>query len=306
LWVNPGPDAQYMVSNLAGVTRLGARVKRAGFRFLLDLHLSDMWPDPGQQRKPKEWADLPFPQLVTRVHDYSRDVVRHLSDNGARPDIVQVGNEIRNGLLFGSGLGGSGAQPGGGFWEADGKGAMRAACLLDAGLRGVREALPKAPPLTMLHVPDGQDTGFVRWWFAHLAGAGRTASPPVRLDTDLVGLSYYPAKPWNHRAGYEPWRLEHLTATMNFVAVTLHKPVMVVETSWPQRGTPETMSGTPQFAFSPDGGAAFYRALLRAVKAVPGGRGAGVLAWEPDTLNWDSPFDATGHALPAVRALGRP
>ena len=78
---------------------------------------------------------------------------------------------------------------------------------------------------------------------------------------------------------------------------------MVVETEWPYRGEPEA-KGTPQFPFTPQGQADYYRALIAAVKAVPDGLGIGVVAWDQDMLKWGSVFDENGHALPGVRALG--
>lgn len=299
LWVNPDADPKARVSDLAHVTALGKRIKAAGFEFLLDFHYSDTWADPGHQIKPAAWADLPFPALVRKVHDYSRDTIVHLTQNGARPDLVQVGNETRNGLLIGDSV-----HPGGGFWEPDKAGMGRAAQLLAAGLTGVRDAAPDHPPVTIIHIPDGQNLGFVQWYFPALADAARTAQPPVALHYDMIGLSYYPGIPWDHKAGYEPWHLSHLTASMNYVATVLHKPVMVVETSWPQASNAADITGVPEFPLTPAGQVEFYTALIRAVRAVPNGLGRGVILWEPDTLNWDSVFDAHGSALPAVRLLG--
>lgn len=297
LWVSPDGEPTAAVSGLPSVTALGRRIKAAGLRFLLDIHYSDTWADPGHQKKPAAWDALPFPQLVRQTHDYSRDVIAHLRRNGALPDIVQIGNETKNGLLYGTET-----QPGGGFWEHTPGGWGRAVQLFRAGLDGVREgARPAKPPLTMIHIPDGQDTEFVKGYFKTLADhAG-----PATLGFDLVGLSYYPSDPWDRKAGFDAWRLSHLTDTMNYVATTLHKPVMVVETNWPQAGKPADMPGTPEFPFTPAGQAQFYRALIRAVRAVPGGQGIGVAAWDTDTLNWNSVFDAHGNALPAVRVLGQ-
>lgn len=297
LWVNPGSKPANAVSSLPSVTALGKRIKAAGLKFLLDIHYSDTWADPGHQKKPAAWDALPFPRLVAQVHDYSRDVIAHLRQNGAMPDIVQIGNETKNGLLYGTET-----QPGGGFWEHTPGGWDRAVRLFQAGLTGVRDgSRPAKSPLTMIHVPDGQDTGFVKWYFETLAAhAG-----PSKLDFDIVGLSYYPGDPWDRKAGFERWRMSHLVDSMNYIATTLHKPVMVVETSWPQAGQPGDMPGKPEFPFTPDGQVQFYRALLRTVRAVSNGLGAGVVAWDMDTLNWGSVFDSRGNALPAVRVLGQ-
>lgn len=305
LWVDPdAKNPEYAVSGLAPVTALGKRIKAAGLRFLLDLHYSDTWADPGHQKKPAAWDALPFPALVQKVRDYSRDVVAHLRQNGAMPDLVQIGNETRNGLLYGSRLNGAGPPPGGGFWEKTPGGVDRAAQLLAAGLEGVRAgASPLPPPQTILHIPDGQDTGFVKWYLTNLDAHAHAAG--AKFDYDILGLSYYPAHPWNKKAGYDAWRLAHLTDTLNSVAATWHKPVLVVETSWPQAGQPDLgTAGTPEFPFTPAGQAQFYQALIAAVRAVPDDLGRGVVAWEQDALNWDSVFDAQGHALPAARVLG--
>ncbi len=302
LWVNPSADPKDSVSSLASVTALGKRIKTDGFEFLLDLHYSDTWADPGHQIKPAAWDSLPFPSLVQKVHDYSQDVVAHLRQNGAMPDLVQVGNETKNGLLYGSGIDGTNTQPGGGFWEPDKQGMGRAAQLFAAGLSGVRAGASNRPLLTLIHIPDGQDLGFVKWYFLNLANAAQSVH--VALDYDMIGLSYYPGIPWNRKAGFEPWHLSHLIASMDYIAGTLHKPFMIVETSWPQAGDSVGITGTPEFPLTPAGQVQFYTALIHAVRAVPNNLGQGVVVWEPDTLDWNSVFDAHGNALPAVHALG--
>lgn len=306
LWVHPASSPDASVSGLPAVSLLGRRIKAAGLMFLLDIHYSDTWADPGHQAKPAAWDSLPFPQLVHQVHDYTRDAVAHLRAHGAPPDMVQVGNETRNGLLYRTDGEGAAAQPGGGFWEPDGQGMGRAARLLAAGLAGVRDGGGAKPPLTILHIPDGQDPQFVQWYFTTLQAHGEALEPPALLRYDMVGLSYYPVSYLSPKDSYEGRYLSHLSQSMNFAATVLHKPVLIVETNWPQAGTPPAASGAPEFAFTPRGQAQFYHALAQAVRAVPNGLGRGVLAWETDALNWDSVFDAGGHALPAARALGQP
>ncbi len=303
LWVQPDPKPEAAVSSLESVTLLGKRIKAAGLSFLLDIHYSDTWADPGHQIKPKAWAELPFPQLVQKVHDYSREVIAHLRENGALPDMVQVGNETRNGLLYGSGSKGAGPQPGGGFWEKAPAGRDRAVQLLQAGLDGVREgAAPARPPLTIIHIPDGQDPQFVSNYFRDLHASARAQN--IALDYSIIGLSYYPAHPWDAKAGYPGWTMERLAESMKLLATTYHKPVMVVETAWPRAGQPDKVPGAPQFPFTPQGQANYYRALLTTVQAVPDGLGIGILPWDQDSRNWDSVFDDNGHAQPAVRVLG--
>lgn len=305
LWVAPNAKPESAVSSLENVTLLGKRIKAAGFKFLLDIHYADTWADPGHQQKPAAWSDLDFPRLAQRVHDYSREVITQLRTNGALPDLVQIGNETKNGLLYGSGLNGAGPAPGGGFWESDKGGIQRALRLFDAGIAGVRAGTSQNPPLTMLHLPDGQDLALIKSYVAILEADRRAASPALKGDFDVIGLSYYPANPWNREAGFEPWHLPHLAESMDYLAATLHKPVMVVETAWPQAGAPPPMPGAPEYPFTPAGQAQFYQNLLRAVRAVPQGLGQGVVLWTAGPADWDFVCDAQGKALPALRTLGQ-
>lgn len=300
LWAAPEARPEAAVSGLDSVTAFGRRIKASGLDFMLDIHYSDTWADPGHQAKPKAWAELSFPQLVQKTRDYSRDTMAHLRQNNALPDMVQVGNETRNGLLYGT----DGEHPGGGFHDKAPGGRERAVQLLQAGLDGVREgAAPGRAPLTIIHIPDGQDPQFVSSYFSELHKSARSQN--IALDYDIIGLSYYPANPWDAKAGYEGWTMARLAESMKRLAQAYHKPIMVVETAWPHAGEPQKMPGAPQFPFTPEGQAGYYRALIAEVKAVPGGLGIGVLPWDQDSRSWDSVFDGEGRALPAVQVLGQ-
>ena len=68
--------------------------------FLLSLHYSDNWADPGKQCIPVAWQQDTFQQLTQHVHDYTLNVISTLKTVGALPDLVQIGNEITPGLLI--------------------------------------------------------------------------------------------------------------------------------------------------------------------------------------------------------------
>ncbi len=63
------------VNDLPYTLKLAQRVKKHGFKLLLDLHYSDTWADPGHQNKPKAWEDLSYSALQKKVYSYTRDVV---------------------------------------------------------------------------------------------------------------------------------------------------------------------------------------------------------------------------------------
>jgi arabinogalactan endo-1,4-beta-galactosidase len=95
-----GYDKQNGAADLAHTIAFARRVKAADMGFLLNFHYSDNWADPGKQCVPVAWQGMTFPQMVQALHDYTRDSVAALVAAGARPDIVQLGNEITPGMLL--------------------------------------------------------------------------------------------------------------------------------------------------------------------------------------------------------------
>jgi arabinogalactan endo-1,4-beta-galactosidase len=79
----------------------GKQIKDAGLGFLLDFHYADNWADPGKQCVPIAWQGATtIGALATLLHDYTRDSITQLIAGGARPDMVQIGNEITPGMLI--------------------------------------------------------------------------------------------------------------------------------------------------------------------------------------------------------------
>ena len=160
------------VNTLPYTLALAKRVKRVGLQFLLDLHYSDHWADPKSQHIPKAWRGLDQPQLVTQVREYTRQTLLAFHDDGCAPDMVQVGNEIANGMLW----------PNGGSLD-DAKKWEPFAELVQAGIAGVHDAAAvtgeKAPPI-MIHAHAGDDETVCRWFFDNLRQRG------VRWD--IIGL----------------------------------------------------------------------------------------------------------------------
>jgi arabinogalactan endo-1,4-beta-galactosidase len=95
-----GYDPQNGAADLAHTIAFARRVKAAGMAFLLNFHYSDNWADPGKQCVPLAWQGMTFTQMVQALSDYTREAVAQLVAAGARPDIVQLGNEITPGMLL--------------------------------------------------------------------------------------------------------------------------------------------------------------------------------------------------------------
>ena len=107
LWNDPydtlGRDYGAGICDLPTVLSLAHRAKVLGMHWLLDLHYSDFWADPGKQIVPKAWQGLSEDGLAEAVYSYTRDVLAACRAAGTVPDMVQVGNELTNGLLWPTG-----------------------------------------------------------------------------------------------------------------------------------------------------------------------------------------------------------
>jgi len=86
----------------ANTLRVAKAVIGAGQKLAIDLHYADSWADPQNQPKPYGWADLPFEQLQQATHDYTYEVIESLVNQGTTPVLVGIGNEVTNGMMWGS------------------------------------------------------------------------------------------------------------------------------------------------------------------------------------------------------------
>jgi arabinogalactan endo-1,4-beta-galactosidase len=191
LFVNPAASGGYSSQgycDLAHTITFGAGVKRAGMGFLLDLQLSDNFANPGTQTKPAAWANLSFADLTTQLYNYTKDVITQLKANNARPDMVQIGNEIPSGLLFDA----SGAVGGNGG-KVSGQQFGNLGTLLKAGISGVKDVDSNIK--IMLHLDRCHDLAVNTWWLEGVWGQG--------VEFDILGESCYdvtgyqqPASSW--------------------------------------------------------------------------------------------------------------
>jgi hypothetical protein len=96
LWVNPPPG----YPNLARDLQMAKRIAAAGDRLYLDIHYSDFWADPQHQDIPAAWRGQDLTQLSSTVESYTHDVIAAFAAQGTPVDMVSIGNEIRNGMLW--------------------------------------------------------------------------------------------------------------------------------------------------------------------------------------------------------------
>ena len=266
--------------NLEHTKRMAAEIKKRGMGLLLDFHYSDWWADPGNQTKPAAWKDLSGDALAQAVYDYTKEVLTALDESGVYPEMVQVGNEIRCGMLWPNGRTDN--------WEELAK-------LINAGIRAVRDMQGDRDTKVMLHLDQGGRYYYFKEWFDNAIAHGVT-------DFDIIGLSYYPF--W-HGTFYD------LKNTMEELVKRYHKPMIIAEVAHAYRRSRGELFGEAQEKISgfPAGGAA-QKEVLELVMSITAHvseeMGLGVFYWEPFSRPDDEMDDGWGSCMGVVDADGRP
>lgn len=251
---------------------LAKKAKEIGFKFLLDFHYSDTWADPGKQYMPKAWTGMTHHQLVKAVFEYTRETIISFREAGVLPDMVQIGNEVINGMLW-----------------PDGKLPVNwdhFAELVQAGINGVSAGCDSMNrPKIMIHIDQGGNSDRTKYFFDKLISYG--------IDFDYIGQSYYP---WWHGS------LLDLRNNMIFMAKAYKKPVILVEVAYCSSPTEYRNKPAP-FEETPEGQREFLEEVNRIVMNTPDNLGAGLFWWEPATMGGRSTrdfFDENGNVLPVI------
>ncbi len=259
-------------NNLQYTIELAKAAKQLGFRFLLNYHYSDTWADPGKQFIPKAWEGMSHKQLAEAVFAYTRDTITAFREAGVLPDMVQIGNEVINGMLWPDGR-----LPAN--WD-------NFVELVRAGIAGVEAGRgAQTRPRIMVHIDRGGDQPRTKSFFDRLHSYG--------LNYDVIGQSYYP---WWHGS------LNDLRENLLFMASEYKRDIMLVEVAYNWRPG-EYLKRPGPFPESPQGQKEFLEEVNRIVQATPGGLGKGVFWWEPAVagpLGRRGFFDAEGNALPVM------
>ncbi len=247
---------------------IGRRATRCGLKLIADFHYSDFWADPGKYKSPRAWEGLDAEAKARALYAYTRESLETLRDSDVDVGMVQIGNEINNGLA------------GETDWEAR-------LPMLAAGSRAVREIYPEA--LVAVHFTEPHNRGLYAYYADLLQDYG--------LDYDVFGSSYYPF--WHGT-------LENLSAVLSDISRKTGKQVMVLETSWPYTGEDtdffgnsiqEDSPGSRDYPFSVQGQADAVRDVIDTVAHIPGGIGVccwegawisvGGASWEENSAKWE-------------------
>ncbi|KAI0776225.1 arabinogalactan endo-1,4-beta-galactosidase [Trametes elegans] len=238
--------------NLQYALAYAKRVKAAGLTLVVDLHYSDTWADPGHQSIPAGWpTDLDG--LNTQIWQYTKDVVQAFSNQGTPIDILQVGNEINNGLLWPVG-------------QISAKGIDPVSQLLHSAITGAKSV---ANPKILIHLANGWNWSGLDSFFGKVFIPGALAADEV----DILGVSFYPF--------YDKGAtLAALRASLTNLAGQYGKPIVVAETDWPVScsGVSLTEPGVP---VSASGQQTWVNDIKNVLTSLPNGLGQGIFYWEP-------------------------
>jgi arabinogalactan endo-1,4-beta-galactosidase len=297
LWHNPswtGPlNGGKFYSDLADVEKTIQRAKNAGMSVNLDFHYSDEWADPGNQKMPAAWStSLSLNDLKDSVYNYTLRVLNHLKSKNLTPEMVQVGNETNQGMLFNTG-------------KVVSNNWAPFAELLKSGIKAVRDfsLTSTIKPQIILHVAKMSDADYFANGVINVGGA---------TDFDILGISHYYIWSTINAMG-------DITTRIRDLKTKYGKKVMIVETSYPWTsvgadGYNNIFSGStsvPGYDITKEGQLKYLKDFTQAIIA---GGGSGIMYWEPAWItsglrdkwgtgsSWENNtlFDFSGNALPAI------
>ncbi len=230
LFVNPNKQTtengkwttdENVCQDLDWVKALGKRIKDKGLKFMLDFHYSDTWADPAKQWTPAAWASLDDAALAQKLYEYTKDALAQLKDAGAEPDMIQTGNEISYGMLWGV-LNSSSLKQCYPSTKYD-ENWSRFTNLLTQATKACREECPNAK--IILHVErtstsqqkDNSNYTALNYFYKKMKVAN--------IDYDIIGLSYYP---------YFHGTISELEGAINLLEKNYSdKKIMIVEFGYP-------------------------------------------------------------------------
>lgn len=299
LWNDPytekGESYGAGTNDLATTIKLSSRAKDLGMSVLLDFHYSDFWADPGKQTLPKAWKDYSVEQLEDAVYDFTRKTMEALIKEGLCPEMVQVGNEVTNGLLWPTGRK---TVKG---WCDNPQGYENMSRYISAGVRAVRETAGNTQ--VMIHLDNGGLNDMYIDWFDHYLEKGE--------DFDIIGLSYYPF--WHGP-------LEDLSYNMKDMVKRYGKKVCIAEVSTgfstedyskyegkkpgeiKGMATRDELVARVPYPMTPEGQCDFMTDIMKRIAQIP--EGMGFYYWEPAWIPVPGCGWATDEALEYIHEKG--
>lgn len=278
VWVDPKEHGNWC--NTADLVAKAKRAKNLGMDVMVDFHYSDWWADPGQQHKPAAWKGLNLAGLKKAVADHTADVLNALKAAGVTPKWVQVGNEIRPGMLWDEDASLSGASYD--IRACDVKESnttstavkypknfVNLTAFINAGYDAVKSVFADA--IVIVHLDNGYDSELYTWFFDELKKNGG--------KWDMIGMSIYPY--WTmleHKEYTAEKTITDCIANIRLVSGKYDCDVMIVETGM---ACADDKGNLADEAVLNEGKAQLARIIKESLENT-GGRCKGVFYWEPE------------------------
>ena len=239
-------------NDVATAIALGQRATKYGMKVCIDFHYSDFWADPKKQFVPKAWEGMDIEEKSDALYNFTLESLTQLLDAGVDVGMVQIGNEINNGM--------SG--------ETDVANVRK---LLTAGSKAVREAAANSGKeiLVAVHYTNIDDMKKLDTLL--------TGLQVKEIDYDIVGLSFYP---------YWHGTMEDLKNAIIHIRDTYGKKVYVAENAYCYTaedgdGSANSVEGTDDLAEGYSASVQGQANEVRDVCAAASEAGAeGVFYWE--------------------------
>lgn len=239
-------------NDVATAITLGQRATKYGMKVCIDFHYSDFWADPKKQFVPKAWEGMDIEEKSDALYNFTLESLTQLLDAGVNVGMVQIGNEINNGM--------SG--------ETDVANVRK---LLTAGSKAVREAAANSGKeiLVAIHYTNIDDMKKLDTLL--------TGLQVKEIDYDIVGLSFYP---------YWHGTIEDLKNAIIHIRDTYGKKVYVAENAYCYTaedgdGSANSVEGTDDLAEGYSASVQGQANEVRDVCAAASEAGAeGVFYWE--------------------------
>lgn len=85
-------------NDVAAAVELGKRATQYGMKVCIDFHYSDFWADPKRQHAPKAWEGMSGEEKCDALYEFTIESLTEILDAGVDVGMVQIGNEINNGM----------------------------------------------------------------------------------------------------------------------------------------------------------------------------------------------------------------
>ena len=263
--------------------------KQYDLKVILDLHYSDTWADPSNQKIPYAWKDMSYSETLNAFYDYTKGVLTDIKNENLSIDYIQIGNEIDYGII----------KPQGDIdWNNQSESFDRLAEILSQGSKATREVFPDCKIII------NTANGLYRWTYEDTWGSAELfyyqELVKRNLDFDIVGSSFYTM--------VDPTPISVISDIIDIYKKEINKPVMIVETSYAYTyewndytaNTFYTQDELSEYPVSFQGQTNFLLDIIDEVASAKSNNGLGVCYWGAEFIPNTDPDMKTSWANQAL------